>query len=94
MHFSQVSLDDLNERWYQESKTRSMEMVWKDFLAVRDQTVRRVQEINDRALTDQQYFPWLKGKALWEWVADDSFEHEAEHLQDIRSWKGRTGITS
>lgn len=93
-HFSQETIDTLNERWYQESKSRSMDMVWGDFLAVRQQTVRRVKEFEDSELNDQQYYPWLKGKTLWEWIAGDSFEHEAEHAQDIRSWKSREGKTS
>ncbi|HUV29247.1 MAG TPA: ClbS/DfsB family four-helix bundle protein [Anaerolineales bacterium] len=93
-HFGQETIDAQNERWYQESKSRPMDMVWEDFLAVRQQTIRRVKEFEDSQLNDQQYYPWLKGKTLWEWIAGDSFEHEAEHAQDIRSWKSSDGKTS
>jgi hypothetical protein len=93
-HFRGVPIDDLNERWYQESKSRSIDIVWGDFLAVRQQTLRRVQDFGDDELNDQQYYPWLKGKALWEWVGDDSFEHESEHAADIQAWKRRLEKTS
>jgi hypothetical protein len=90
-HFSQTSVDDLNERWYKESQTRSLKIVMDDFLGVRKQTVRRVEEISQSVLIDPQQYAWLNGKPLWEWIAGDSFEHEAEHGEQIRAWQSRQG---
>ena len=61
--------------------------MWKDFLAVREQTLRRVREISESELIDRQHYEWLKGRALWEWIAEESYEHEAEHAANIRNWK-------
>ncbi len=94
VHFNQNSVDAINERWYQEGKLRAMEIVWKDFIGVRQQTLRRIQELAENELNDPQYYPWLKGKALWQWIAADSFEHEAEHAADIQAWKTRMDKTS
>lgn len=89
VHFIQDNADKINERWFQESLSRPFEVVWKDFLAVREQTLRRVKAFSERDLNDAQRFKWLGGGALWEWIAEDSFTHEAEHAEHIREWKER-----
>lgn len=89
VHFGRENTDTINERWFQESKSRPVEVVWKDFLAVREQTLRRVREFSESELTNPQQFKWLKGRALWEWIAEDSYKHEAEHGSNIRNWKDK-----
>jgi hypothetical protein len=91
MHFTPETVDQVNERWYQQSSSRSMDVVWGDFLKVREQTIRRVGGFGEVELNDVDYYPWLDGSPLWKWIADDSFGHEAEHIEDIRSWMMRNG---
>lgn len=86
-HFSSSSVDDLNARWYQESRSRPLERILEDFHGVRAQTVRRVEDFSDEDLTDPKRYPWLNDAPLWEWIAGDSFEHEAEHGAQIRAWR-------
>ena len=86
-HFSQVPVDDLNARWHAESRSRSLKPVLKDFLGVRNQTIRRVDALTETTLTDPSSFPWLEGEPLWKWIAGDSFEHEAQ----ILTWKTNKG---
>jgi len=90
-HFSQESVDDLNARWHEESKSRPLKPVLKDFLGVRNQTIRRVDALTETTLTDPSYFLWLEGEPLWKWIAGDSFEHEAEHEAQISTWKTNKG---
>lgn len=85
--FSSSSVDDLNARWYRESRSRPLELILEDFHGVRTQTVRRVEEFSDDELTDPKRYPWLNNTPLWEWIAGDSFEHEAEHGAQIRAWR-------
>ncbi len=92
VHFGSASADELNARWYEESKDRSLERVLSDFEGVRRQTIRRVQPLTDRDLTDPNRFAWLDGKPLWSWIQTDSFGHEAEHAAQIRAWRGRRGL--
>jgi len=91
VHFSQTSVDDLNDRWYKESQSRSLKIVVDDFLGVRKQTVRRVEEISNSILINSQQYVWLNDKPLWEWIAVDSFEHEVEHGEQIRAWQNKQG---
>lgn len=94
VHFSPDSVDIINERWFQESKSRPFNTVWNDFTGVREQTLRRVKDFSEYELNDDQLYTWLDGKPLSEWIAADSFEHEAEHAQDISTWKDRLGKSS
>jgi len=94
VHFNQNGIDAINERWYQESRSRAMDIVWNDFLAVRQQTVRRVKEFRESELNDQDHYPWLESKPLWQWIAVDSYEHETEHTADIQTWKTKLDKTS
>jgi hypothetical protein len=90
-HFGQESVDDINTRWHKESQSRPFKSVLNDFLGVRNQTIRRVEALTEKTLTDLSNFPWLEGEPLWKWIAGDSFEHEAEHEAQIRAWKTNKG---
>jgi hypothetical protein len=89
VHFSDLSVDERNAQWHEANRARPLERVLADFEAVRKQTLRRVDEFSDEALNDPQRYPWLKGYPLWEWVANDSFKHEAEHAAQIMEWRAR-----
>jgi hypothetical protein len=67
-------------------------VVWEDFHAVRKQTIRRVGVFRDEDFTDLARFTWLEGQPLWVWIATDSFEHEAEHSDQIRGWRKQQGV--
>lgn len=87
VHFSQETVDEVNQRWYLESKSRQLDMVINDFVAVREQTIRRVKEYSQIELNDARSYTWLEERPLWEWIAEDSFRHEAEHAQQIQAWR-------
>ena len=91
-HFDQFSVDETNERWFQESRNRTLNIVMSDFLGVRNQTVRRVKEVSQLELTNADLYSWLNGKPLWEWIAGDSFGHEAEHRAEIEAWMTKEGL--
>lgn len=94
IHFSKQDVDQINAAWSEQGKDRPLERVMEDFIAVRKQTSRRLQAFHERDLTDVQRYPWLRGHALWEWVAEDSFKHEAEHAEQILAWRARKGYGS
>lgn len=80
------NLDEVNQTWYEESASREIARVLDDFQAVRSQTMLRVESFSDRDLTNPKRYPALGGKPLWEYIENDSFGHEAEHLVDIQRW--------
>lgn len=93
-HFDQFTLDEINERWYQESRNRPLNIVMSDFLAVRNQTKRRMNDFSLEELTEPDRYAWLNGKTLWDWIAGDSIKHEAEHRVQIEAWLAREGLST
>jgi hypothetical protein len=89
LHFSKIDIDEINQEWFENYRSRSLERVMDDFEAVRKQTSRRLEVFSDADLNDVQLFPWLDGQPLWEWVANDSYQHESEHAAQIREWRAR-----
>jgi len=92
IHLTQVDVDETNRLWFIDSRTRSLDRILDDFHAVRNQTLLRVEAFSDNELNDPKKYPWLSSRALWEWVASDSFEHEAEHAVQIATWRKKRGI--
>ena len=81
-----VNVDEINGRWYQESQSRPLRRVLDDFESVRLQTMLRVEDLTDQELTDNKRFPWLRGDPLWKLIAANTYEHDAEHTENLRIW--------
>lgn len=86
VHFQSSSVDERNAKWHQQNKERPLEAVLNDYEGVRRQTIRRVKDLSEIDLTDPKRFPWLDDQPLWRWIAVDSYEHEAEHREQIQTW--------
>ncbi len=76
----------VNEIWYQESKDRELGRVQDDFVSVRKQLVRRIEEIPEQSLTDPARYPWMKNHPLIGLVKDIVLDHEEEHLEGLKTW--------
>jgi hypothetical protein len=88
-HFVGGTVDEINARWKEEDRARPLERILADFHGVRNQTIRRLEAFTDRELNDIDRYPWLQEKALWHWVAADSFEHETEHIPTIQEIRAK-----
>lgn len=82
-HFMGDTVDEINAHWKEDDRSRPLERILADFHGVRNQTIRRLDAFSDRELDDPKRYPWLNEKPLWEWVAEDSYEHEAEHTASV-----------
>lgn len=83
--------DTLNSRWRQETRHRALDRVMADFHGVRRQTLRQVERFSNRELNDPGLYPWLDGRPLVEWIASETYEHEAEHAGHLRQWREKSG---
>lgn len=83
----QQQIDELNARWHRESRDRSLDLIKSDFRGLRPQTIRRVSEFSNEELNDPELYDWLRDEPLWRWIAVDTFEHEREHAEQVRSWR-------
>src|SRR5579875_1664108 len=78
--------DTMNARFYEQNKVRPLDDVQADFRTTYRQVVDAVQALSDEDLFDPQRFAWMKGNALWVFVAGNTYEHYQEHLQSIQEW--------
>ena len=85
-HFGKTSIDELNNKWYLSMKNRALSQILSDFHGVRKQTERRVMALTNNDLTNPKRFTWLAEKPLWVWIANDSYDHEKEHHENILAW--------
>lgn len=79
--------DELNAKWRAETKDRPLDRALADFHGVRKQTIRQIESFSDNELSDPKLYKWLKDSPLWKWIAAETFEHEAEHAEQIRQWR-------
>ena len=89
IHFSDEAVDAINARWHEQSRERSLEIIWNDFVGVRKQTIRRVSEFSDHDLTEPGHFAWMNQVPLIELIANETVDHEEEHADAIRDWLDR-----
>lgn len=86
-------IDNLNEQFYQQSKSRPLAAVLADFRTTYTQIEEAVQSMSEEDLTGPRRFAWAKGVPLWRYVAGDTYEHYLEHITSIQQWlsRGRQG---
>jgi hypothetical protein len=54
--------------------------------AAREELLDQIAHLSDADLNDPQRFPWSEGRSLLARIAADSYKHEQEHIEQIRSW--------
>lgn len=86
-HFKSISDDEQNAIWYDQFKDRAYELVWNDYVSIRDQTIQRISDYSEKDLTNPKLFPWLQGKSLSQVVESFILEHEAEHIAALKQWR-------
>jgi hypothetical protein len=91
-NISDAEVEKLNQQWQQEFVNRPLDQVLADFKAVRAQTERRLEGFSEDDLNNPRRFPWMKGRPFTRWIAEDTYEHEAEHLESILAWRRKKGF--
>jgi len=90
--FSSKSVDEYNSQWFEENRSRPLDRVMADYQAVRKQTLRRLEGFSNEELNEPRKYAWLKGHPLIEWIEGDSFAHEEEHAEQIKTWRKENGL--
>jgi uncharacterized damage-inducible protein DinB len=90
-HTSRETQDETNASWTRLGAGRPLAQVFEDFYNVRKQTIRRLNALRDADFENPSRYTWLRGRSLWEWVAEDTFRHDAEHAAQIRLWRVEKG---
>ena len=56
---------------------------WQD---AQEELLEQLRGLSDADLNDPDRFPWSKGRTLLSRIADNSYEHDQEHIDQIRAW--------
>jgi uncharacterized protein (TIGR03083 family) len=86
----EMDADDATERsnasvvaqYYQ----RPLSGVVADWQQAREDLLEQLERLADDDLHDPDRFPWSAGRTLLERIAGNSYEHEQEHIDQIRAW--------
>jgi hypothetical protein len=79
----EVETDELNERYWRESRDRSLEDVRAGERQAYDALLAAIDGATDEELFDGGHFAWTEGDPLAEWFRGNADEHWAEHLEQL-----------
>ncbi len=79
-------LDKLNENFYQENKSLSLNTVLTDFHTSYQHIFDITQAMPEEELINPHKFTWMHGQPIWQSIAGDTYEHYQEHLIQIQEW--------
>jgi hypothetical protein len=65
---------------------RSLAAVISDWQQAREDLLEAIEDLEDADLNDPDRFPWSEGRSLLDRIAGNSFDHEQEHIEQIRAW--------
>lgn len=78
-----------NASRYEQFKGRNLDRIFDDLHGVRVQLEEWLEEFSQADLENADRFPWLGDRALWEVIAETSFEHERSHIAGIEAYAER-----
>jgi uncharacterized protein (TIGR03083 family) len=65
---------------------RSLAATIADWQAAREDLLEQLEQTSDADLNDPERFTWSNSRTLLDRIAGNSFEHEQEHIAQIREW--------
>jgi hypothetical protein len=65
---------------------RSLSAVIADWQQAREELIDAIEDLEDADLNDADRFPWSGGRTLADRIIGNSYDHEQEHIEQIRAW--------
>jgi hypothetical protein len=65
---------------------RSLAATMADWQAAREDLLELLEQTSDADLNDPNRFVWSDGRTLLDRIAGNSYDHEQEHIGQIREW--------
>jgi hypothetical protein len=96
----QPDLDARNAVVYEANKERSARDIVATFRQTLDELEASVELLTDDELTNTDLTAWFvvprwqSAQELWKCIANDSYEHQQQHLPDIERWLTEHGSIS
>jgi hypothetical protein len=93
----QPDLDARNAIVHDASKNRGAQEVLRTFRETLDELEASVELLTDEELNDPELTAWFvaprwqQKREVWQCIADDSYEHQEEHVPDLEHWLAENG---
>ena len=68
---------------------RPISAVLAEWYQAREELIDQLEDLSPEDLHDPERFPWNDGEPLIRRIADNSYAHEQEHIEQIQSWLAR-----
>ena len=65
---------------------RPLAAVIADWQQAREDLLEALEDLDDDDLNDPDRFLWSAGRSLLDRISGNSFDHEQEHIEQIRAW--------
>jgi uncharacterized damage-inducible protein DinB len=65
---------------------RPLAAVIADWQQAREDLLEALEDLDDADLNEPDRFPWSVGRTLLDRISGNSFDHEQEHIEQIRAW--------
>ncbi len=82
--YDEETVDTLNERFYQQDTSRSLDDVLAEFRSLYQQVIEQVQALSNDDLN--RPLSWREGEPVWPTIVGNTNEHYQEHAQIIQDW--------
>ena len=87
----ETSLDAINAWVFAEHRGRPLADVRREEGQAYQALLSLAETAPEDDLFDPHRFAWTQGHPLAELIANNTYEHYDEHLEDLRAWLGETG---
>lgn len=88
--YTDAEIQAQNEKWWAESRDRSLDQVLADFRGVRKQLIHQLESLNDQDLNASRL--WFQKRTIADWVQDEIVTHDREHTVELAEWRSRQGL--
>ena len=84
------AVDELNAKFYEENKDKSLSQVLAEFEASYPKAVAAINALSEDDLFNPDRFYWRQGLPLWGTAAGNTFGHYADHVPNIQEWLSKS----
>lgn len=88
-----ADVEGFNNRCIADNSCRDLDLIFADWHNVRLQLEDWLESFGERQLNDPERYGWAQNKALGQYIIENSFEHEIEHLAAVEAFSTRWQTT-
>ena len=89
-----MDIDQFNDWTFQRQRRRPLPEILMEEQTIYRDLYTMLRGLRESDLLGEGRYEWTRGRAIWEYVAGNTYEHWAEHGQSIQAWLAEGQTTS